>query len=138
MIFLVRSNYINNEVNYERLIDFLCQISKLSTFDMLDLADFMMHHWFPVSFFCANTAAHLCLQYASFRASPSTGSSGGLIIMAHASLHLFFLLSNFTYNSHIMKNENFLAYFTRILNSCLVYKFQTVNPTCQPSQPHAF
>jgi len=32
----------------------------------------------------------------------------------------------------------FLAYFVRILNSCVVYKFQTVNPGCLPSQPHAF
>jgi len=49
--FLVGSNYINTEDNYERLIDFLSQISKLSNFNVLDLADFMMHHWFPVSFF---------------------------------------------------------------------------------------
>jgi len=26
----------------------------------------------------------------------------------------------------------------RILNSCVVYKFQTVSPGCPPSQPHAF
>jgi len=26
----------------------------------------------------------------------------------------------------------------RILNSCVVYKFQTVNPRCPPSQPHTF
>ena len=51
MIFLVGSNYINTEDNYERLINFLCQISKLSNFNVLDLADFMMHHWFPVLFF---------------------------------------------------------------------------------------
>jgi len=42
--FLVGSNYINIEDNYERLIDFLNQISKLSNFNVLDLADFMMHH----------------------------------------------------------------------------------------------
>jgi len=34
----------NTENNYGRLIDFLSQISKLSNFNMLDLADFMMHH----------------------------------------------------------------------------------------------
>ena len=52
------------------LIDFLSQISKLSYFSLFGLADFLMHHWFPVSFFdvailqvCVNTAAHLCLQY---------------------------------------------------------------------------
>ena len=32
------------------------------------------------------------------------------------------------------RNENFLAYFVRILNSCVVYKFQTVNPGC-PTYP---
>ena len=59
MIFLVGSYYINTEDNYERLIDFLSQISKLFNFNVLDLADFMMHHWIPVCFFCANTVAHL-------------------------------------------------------------------------------
>ena len=33
------------------LIEFLCQISKLSHFNFLDLGDFFMHHWFPVSSF---------------------------------------------------------------------------------------
>jgi len=41
---LVRSNYMNSEDNYERLVDSLRQISKLSYFNVLDLADFMMHH----------------------------------------------------------------------------------------------
>jgi len=42
--FLVGSYYINTEDNnYERLNDFLSQISKLSYFNELDLADFMMH-----------------------------------------------------------------------------------------------
>ena len=57
------SYYINTEDNYERLIDFLSQISKLFNFNVLDLADFMMHHWCPVCFFCAKTVAHLYLQY---------------------------------------------------------------------------
>jgi len=48
------------------------------------------------------------------------------------------ILCNFAYNSHIIKNENFLAYFMRILISCVVYKFQTVNPGCPPSQPQSF
>ena len=74
----------------------------------------------------------------SFRVSSFIGSSGGLIIMAHTSPYLFFLLSNCTYNSHILKNENFLAYFMRILNLCVVYEFQTVNPGCPLSQPHTF
>jgi len=34
----------NTEGNHGRLIDFLSRISKLSDFNMLDLADFMMHH----------------------------------------------------------------------------------------------
>jgi len=53
----------NTEDNYGRLIDFLSQISKLSNFNMLDLAGFKMHFLFPVSFFCANTVAHLFWQY---------------------------------------------------------------------------
>jgi len=35
---------MNSEDNFERLVDFLSQISKLSYFNVLDLADFMMHH----------------------------------------------------------------------------------------------
>jgi len=41
---LVASNQINTEHNYGLLLDFLSQISKLSYFNMLDLADFMMQH----------------------------------------------------------------------------------------------
>jgi len=58
--------------------------------------------------------------------------------MAHTSPYLFFLFSNCIYNSHIIKNENFLEYFMRILNSCVILKFQTVNPGRPPSQPHTF
>jgi len=36
--------YMNPEDNYGRLIDFLSQISKLSYFNALDVADFMMMH----------------------------------------------------------------------------------------------
>ena len=36
-----------------------------------------------------------------------------------------------------MKNESFLGYFMRILNSCVSYKFQAVNPGC-PTQPDTF
>jgi len=42
--FLVGSNYINPEDIYGRLIESLSQISKHSCFNVLDLADFMMHH----------------------------------------------------------------------------------------------
>jgi len=37
-------NYMNSEDNYGRLVDFLRQISKLSYFNVLDIADFMVHH----------------------------------------------------------------------------------------------
>ena len=57
---------------------------------------------------------------ALFRASSAIGSSAGLIIMAHKNHYLFFVLSNCTYNSNILKNENFLAYLMRILNSCVI------------------
>jgi len=56
--------------------------------------------------------------------------------MVHTSPYLFFLLGNCTYNGHIIKNEIFGAYFMRTLNSCVIYKFHTVNPGCLPSQPH--
>jgi len=56
--------------------------------------------------------------------------------MAHTNPYLFSLLSNCTHNSHIIKNENFLAYFVRILNLCEVCKFQTVNLGFPPSQAH--
>jgi len=35
---------MNSEDNYGRLVDFLRQISKLSYFNVLDIADFMVHH----------------------------------------------------------------------------------------------
>jgi len=37
--------------NYGPFIDFLSQISKLSYFNLLDLAEILMHHWFLVLFF---------------------------------------------------------------------------------------
>jgi len=43
VFFLVGSDYINPENNYGCLIDFRSQISKLSYFNSLDLADFVMH-----------------------------------------------------------------------------------------------
>jgi len=42
--FLVVPDYINPEDNYGPLIDFLNQISKLSYFNVLGLADFVMYH----------------------------------------------------------------------------------------------
>jgi len=35
---------MNREDNYGRLTDFMSQISKLTYFNVLDLADFIMHH----------------------------------------------------------------------------------------------
>jgi len=138
VIFLVGSYYINTEDNYARLIDFLSQISKLFNFNVLDLADFMMHHWFPFVFLCWYSRTPVLAICVSFRASSSVGSTGGLIIIAHTSPYLFFLISNCTYNSHIIRQENFLAYFMCILNSCVIYKFETVNPGCPPSQQNTF
>ena len=51
MVFLVGSNYINPEDNYGPLIDFLSKTSKLSNFNVLDLADCMMYQQFPASLF---------------------------------------------------------------------------------------
>jgi len=58
--------------------------------------------------------------------------------MAHTSPYLFCPPSSFRYNSHTLKTVTVLAYFMRILNSCVVYKFQAFNPGCPPSQPHTF
>jgi len=44
VVFLVGSIYINCEENYGPLIDFLSQLSKLSYFNVLDLAHFIMFH----------------------------------------------------------------------------------------------
>jgi len=44
VIFFVWVQLPNTEDNYGRLMDFPSQISKLSHFNVLDLADFMMHH----------------------------------------------------------------------------------------------
>jgi len=52
-VFMIGSNYINPEDIYGCLIDFLTQIKKLSYFNLLDLADFMMHCTsFPCRFMC--------------------------------------------------------------------------------------
>jgi len=72
--------------NYGRLFDFLKQISKLSYFNLLDLADFLCIISFPFRFLmlqlwlCANTAAHLSLQYVHpSELHQCIGSSGGFI-----------------------------------------------------------
>ena len=132
--------------NYGRLIDFLSQFSKLSYLNLLDLPEFLMHAciasfmfrflmWQPCAW--ANTAAHLCLQYVHhFELCHLIGSSGGLIITAHTTPYLFCPPSSCIQPHN--KKQNFLAYFTRILNSCVVYKFQTVKGRRPPSQPHTF
>jgi len=68
MTFLVGSYYINTEDNYERLINFLSQISKLFNFNVLGLADFMMHHWLPVCFFVL-IQSHSCTWKMCFVSS---------------------------------------------------------------------
>jgi len=67
---------------------------------------------------------------ASFRASSLIGSSG-LIITAHTSGYLFcppVVVHSLYANSHIIKNENFLAYFMRILKSCVVQQVSNCHP----------
>jgi len=63
----------------------------------------------PVLAICASFRASLNWQ---FRWIDHNGSHNP---------YLFFLLSNCAYNSHIIKNENFLAYFIRTLNSCIYF-----------------
>jgi len=73
-----------------RLSDFLSHNSKWSYFNLLDLADFLMHHQFPLSFVdvasnpgCAPMQPHTALAMcAAFRASSLIGSSGWSIILA--------------------------------------------------------
>ena len=107
--------------NYGRLIDFLNRISKLSCFNLIDLADVLMRA-------CISSFPFRCLMWQSwvcadiFRALLFIGCSGGLIITAHTSPYLFCPPSSCrpTYNSHITKNKMFLAYFMHILNTCVV------------------
>ena len=119
-VFLVGSNYINTEDNYGRIIDFLSQISKLSFFNVLDLADFMMQHWFPVSFFVL-VQSHTCVCNMYFLSSFVINWQFKRIDRngSHTPVSVLYL-RNCTYNSYIIKNENFLEYFLRILNSCVV------------------
>jgi len=98
VIFLVGSNYINTVDNYERLIDLLRQISKLSNFNVLGLADFMIIPSFLFLTFVL-MQSHTCacnmsfvssfVIYWQFRRIDHNGSHKP---------YLFFLLSNCTYN----------------------------------------
>ena len=83
-------------------------------------------------------AAHTCACNMCINSSFVIGCSGGFIITAHTSPHLFCGPTVVVHNSHTIKSESFLACFMRILNSCVVSKFQTVKPGCPPSQPHTF
>ena len=85
-----RSNYNNAEDNYEHLIEFLSKISKLSNFNGLDLADFMMHQWFPVSFFvliqshtcaCNMCFVSSCVMNWQFRRIDHKGSQKPLSVL---------------------------------------------------------
>ena len=81
-----------------------------------------LHHRFVLSL------TPLLAICASFHASSLTCSSGGLIITAHTSPYLFYSVSSCTYDSYMIKNERFLAYFMRILNSYVVKRVSN----CQP------
>ena len=105
---------------------------------MLNLADLWCITGLLLRFLCWHSRIPVLAVCASFRASLSVGSSGGLIALAQKSHYLFFLLSNCTYNSNIIKNEYCLACFMRIPNSCVICKFQTVYPGGPSSQPHTF
>jgi len=113
-------------------------------FNLLYLDDFLIHHKFPVSFFDvailgALEQLHTCACNMfiissfvinwQFRRIDHNGSHKPVSVLS---------LSDRTYNSHIIKNESFLAYFMRILNSCVVQQVQTFNPRCPPSQSHTF
>ena len=98
---------------------FLSQNSKLSCFNLLDLATFS----------CGNPGCVLIQPHTSMlairapcRASSLNGCSGRLIITAHTMPYLFCPPSSCIYNSHIINNGSFLAYFMLILNSCVVYQ----------------
>ena len=106
-------NSINTDDDYGRLVEFLSQVLKLSYLILWCITSFPFR-------FCANAVAHLCLQYVlrfafrhqlAFQADSSHRLTQALIFSPH---------SNCTYNSQIIKNESFLAYFMRILNSCVV------------------
>jgi len=107
VVFLVGSNYIKPEDNYGHLINFLSQVSKLTYFNVLGLADFMMHHWFPVSFFvliqphtCAFT---MCIvsRFVSNWHCRGIGHNDSHKPVSTAS----FPLSN--YNSHMLQKRKF-------------------------------
>jgi len=68
-VFLVGSNCIIPENNYECLIDFLSQISKRSYFNLLDLADFMMNRTsFRFRFFVLMQSHTFACNMCRFRA----------------------------------------------------------------------
>ena len=132
--FLAGSNYINPEDNHRRLIHFLSQISKLFYFNM---HDFMMHYHKVSHFIFVLIQLHTCVCNMrfilsffinwQFRQINHIGSHKPVSVLS---------FSNFTFNSHITGNENFLTYFVRIISSYVVYKFQTVIPGCPTSPLH--
>ena len=107
-IFLVGSNYINHGDNYGCLIDFLSQISKLSYFNLLDLADFVMHRTsFPFRF-CVNTVAHLRLRYVQrfeLHHKLTVQADWSYRLTQAVSVLTPKHLSNCTYNIHMIKNK---------------------------------
>ena len=112
--------------NYGRLINLLTQISKLSYFNLLDLADFWCITVSLFIFWCGNRGCALI--------QPHTCACNMYIVLSmvinwqsrrfdHNDSHMpesVLYPSSCTCNSHIIKNKSFLAYFMRILNSCVV------------------
>ena len=130
--------------NYERLINLLTQISKLSYFNLFDLADFWCITVSLFIFWCGNRGCALI--------QPHTCACNMYIVLSmvinwqsrrfdHNDSHMpesVLYPSSCTCNSHIIKNKSFLAYFMRILNSCVVQQVSNCQAWCPPSQPHTF
>ena len=101
VIFLVGSNYINTEDNnYDKTV--LFQRAWFSWFHDASLVSRFV--------FCANTVAHLCLRYVlRFELRHQLAVQEDWSSRLHISPYLFFLLSNCTYNSHIIKKRKYFC-----------------------------
>jgi len=88
------------------------------------------------------TQLHTCTCNMCFDSVSSLiGCSGGLIITAHTSPYeeaaCCSLPLVIVHKTATKQKNSFLAYFMCILNSCVIYKFQAVNPGCL-TQLHTF
>ena len=105
---------------------------------MLSLADFMMYHWFPVSFFVL-ISSHTCACNMCFVSSFVINWQFRRIDRNGTQKPVSFLSpSSCTYNSHIKKKRKFSCEL--YTHSQLLCSLQILN--CQlwesPSQPHTF